>query len=281
MARRPSVRGVGNFVVFAMLLGVIVTQGFQAAATHMPADKVVASSANVIEVGEGEANQPGQPITDTPVQLLSASFRSSSPSDLMLQTTLECAILTDVLTPGDNDPSPPKTSSGEAEGRVKVWLTFEDGVAETPDPAAGVIPIQQMSTNPQPQDENATGGDIDKVTFCNRYNKNELTDMEENEDDDNEPAGDDGDGNDELRSFLRTKHANSFNWVLLNTGNGIHTVRLWAEFEEGEISEGSSASGYVGNRFLLIEPTKFPNDTIIGPGPGTEVSPTPEPEPQP
>jgi hypothetical protein len=273
MARRPSVRGVGNFLVVALLLGVVVTQGFQAAATHMPADKVVASSANVIELGTGDATQPGQLITTTPVQILSASFRSSSPSDLMLQSTLECAIVTDFTVPGDNNPDPPKTSSAEAEGRIRIWMTYDN-----PDPTMDVIPIMSVSTNPQPHDDNTTGSDIDKVTYCNQHDKKELTDFEEDEDDN--PPSDDGDGNDELRSFLRLKHANAFNWVFLNTGNGIHTVRLWADFVQGaSTTSGAEVTGYVGNRLLLIEPTKFPNDTIIGPGPGTTPSPTPSPTP--
>jgi hypothetical protein len=261
MARRPSVRGVGNFLVIALLLGVVVTQGFQAAATHMPADKVVASSANIIEVGTGDTTQPGQPITSTPTQILSASFRSSSPSDLMLQSTLECAIVTNVVTPGGTESV---TRTGEAEGRIRIWMTYDSD-----DPTMGIVPIMSVSTNPQPQDENATGGDIDKVTYCNRHHKQQLTDREEDENENEE------EGNDELRSYLRTKHANAFNWVFLNTGNGIHTVRLWADFVAQNITSGSSATGFVGNRLLLIEPTKFPNDTIVGPGPGTTPSPTP------
>jgi len=258
MARRPSRRDVSTGILILLLTGVLVSQTLQAVANHMPADKVVAASGEVMETGTTiNTVVPGEQIATAPVELLEVSFRSSSPSDLMLQVTLECAIITEVLVPGDDDGG--SSNSGEAEGRIKTWLTFDDNGTDPQE----IIPINTFSANPQPSNPSAIGDDSDKVTFCNTANKITLTDAEENEG--GQPGGD---GNDELRNYLRLKHSNAFNWIYFNAGNGIHKVELWAQFIPGSsTSTGSSTSGYVGNRMIIIEPTKFPNDAFTSPAP--------------
>lgn len=235
--------GVTNMLLGALLLTLVLNPMF-ANADHQPADKVVASGGTVEEVGTSDTAVPGEPI-DGPTELLATTFKTSSPTDLMLHLTLECSIITDVTTPGSGEPA--SISTGEAEGRIKVWMTFD-----SEDPAVGVIAINSTSSNPQPHNPSSPGEDIDKVTFCNRAHKQTLTDMEEEQD-----------GNDELRTYLRTKAANAFNWVYMNTGNGLHTVRVWAEFVPGTITPESSASGFVGNRMLIVEPTKMSNHAKV------------------
>jgi hypothetical protein len=244
MARRPSARSVGNALLIALLSGVLVTQALQAVANHMPADKVVAGSEEIMETGTSDTAVPGESITTTPVELLSVDFRSSSPSDLMLQVTLECSIITDVVVPGSTTAN--STQTGEAEGRIKAWLEFDGQIVE----------LNTISENPQPANPSSPGNDSDKVTFCNTANKMQITDTEN-----------DDDGTDRLRNYLRTKHANAFNWIFFNAGNGIHTVKLFAQFVQGTVSAGSSTTGFVGNRMLIIEPTKFPNDAFTSPTP--------------
>jgi hypothetical protein len=213
----------------------IFTWTTAAEADHQPADKVTASG-STIEVLRPEA----------PVAVLSSEFRTSSPTDLMLHVTMECSILTSVTTPGSDEPG--AVSTGEAEGRIRVWLTFDSD-----DPEVNIVPINSFSDNPQPDNPSSPGSDIDKVTFCNRHNRNTLTDMED-------PL----DGVDELEVYLNTKHANAFNWMYLNTGNGIHTIRVWAQYDEPTTATpGSRADGYVGNRTLIVEPTKMSNHASV------------------
>lgn len=227
--------GVTNMLLGALLLTLILNPMF-AGANHQPADKVVAngSKMKVIEPDGTEV-------------LLASTFKTSSPTDLLIQVTLECSILTRVVTPGD--PEAEAISTGEAAGRIRVWAEFD----------GEVVPINSVSANPQPDNPSSPGDDSDKVTFCNRHNRNTLTDAE-----------DPMDGVDEMEVYLNTKAANAFNWVWLNTGNGMHTVEVKAQFDQAD-PEGtvitpnaeSEASGFVGNRTLIIEPTKMSNHASV------------------
>lgn len=227
--RKPRAR---SLVITNVLLGVLAVamliNPIFAGANHQPADKVAASGSTVEEV---------EPSGTT---LLSTTFRTSSPTDLMMHVTLECSIITEVLNQGGASVA---ESVGHAEGRIRAWLEFD----------GEIVPINSMSDNPQPANPSSRGEDSDKVTFCNREHRQTLTDTEDGQD-----------GTDTLRTYLRTKAANAFNWVYLNTGNGIHTVELKAEYDEPvEATEGSMASGMVGNRTLIIEPTKMSNHASI------------------
>src|SRR5206468_13114135 len=96
---------------------------------HQPADKIQVS-ASTIEV----LNTQPQPVT-----LLTATLRNSTPADLIIQVTAECALWTDVASP-----------LGEADASVKVWVEI-DGTA---------VPVTS--------DPNKGGPDDGKVVFCNR-----------------------------------------------------------------------------------------------------------------
>ena|SRR5439155_3635512 len=100
------------------------------AQTHQPADKIQVS-ASTIEVMD--TTQP-QPVT-----LLTATLRTSTPADLLIQVTGECALFTEVMSP-----------DGHAKANMKFWVEL-DGmpVPVTSDPAKG-------------------GPDDGKVIFCNR-----------------------------------------------------------------------------------------------------------------
>lgn len=230
-------------VLLGLLTMAIIAQPLVATATHQPADKVVARGGTVEEVGTSDTAIPGEPITEETV-LLSTEFKTSSPTDLMIHVTLECSIITDVTTQGGPPPTEggPRMSTGEAEGRIRVWAEFD----------GKVVPINSTSENPQPHDDDNIGTDIDKVTFCNRAHKQDLTDAEDPQD-----------GTDTLRTYLRTKSANAFNWIRLNTGNGIHNLTIKADFVPGTITPGSAASGFVGNRMVIVEPTKMSNHAAV------------------
>jgi hypothetical protein len=105
-----------------------------------------------------------------------------------------------------------------AFGQVKVWVEI-DGVE---------VPV--------------AAGDADgRVVFCNRAYERQTSGF------------DDQDAT--IKTFLETRNANAFNWMALNVGNGIHTVAVKGELTK-EQTDNAMAKAAVGNRTLLIEPTK-------------------------
>jgi len=211
-----------------------------------PANKAVAAGSNVQDVEPGAGTQ-----------IMSATFKTSKPEDLLMSVSLECSILTDVKVPGSDEPG--SKSVGEAAGTIKVWLTI-DGTEQNPD--AGIVPIGDTSAPPQDPSQSKQGTDADKVTFCDRDHKVTLSDAEDPQD-----------GNDALEEYQFTKSANDFNWVRLNAGSGVHIVRVFAQFipagdpndpaDTGVTQDGSTSMGFVGNRTLIIEPTKLANNADI------------------
>src|SRR5207249_2576943 len=126
------IRSISLAVVLTVALVLTALGAFapRVQATHMPADKI-GVSASTIEVMD--TTQP-QPVT-----LLTATLRTSSPTDLMIKVTGECALWTNVASP-----------AGLAQANVKVWVEIDGApVPVTSDPAQG-------------------GPDDGKVVFCNR-----------------------------------------------------------------------------------------------------------------
>lgn len=220
-----------------------------------PANKAIASGDNLTEIGPG-AEQI----------LLSARLKTSKPTDLMIQTSLECSILSMLET----GPSTTKgaTDTSTSEGSVRGWIEVDDDPdriqAADPTPHR-VVPIMSTSQPPQNTSTPPTGTPTeDGVTYCDRTYQRTVQDGE-----------DPTDGIDRETDYIRTKTANAFNWVLLNTGSGIHYVRLVgtlvADHEPhtcpatttNPIGMESCTEAYVGNRTMIIEPTKMSNDAVI------------------
>lgn len=200
--RRPAA-----LAVVAILLTAGLYLGLRpATASHSPADKVSAAGSTT-EVFDSD---------DQPVTLLSTEMRTSSPSDLVLQVTAECSIVTDVTTTGSD--------SQHAAGTVAVWAEI-DGER---------VPV--------------AGSDSGEVVFCNRMYQRD-TELFDDEDA-------------TIRTYIETRAANAFNWVWLDTGNGVHTVEVLASLEVDSSAE-ASAEAVVGNRTLVIEPTKMKNDESL------------------
>lgn len=109
-----------------------------AEATHSPANKVAAIGSTL------EVAAPGETLT-----ILSGSMKTSSPTDLILSVSLECSILTQVTTVGNDDQT--------AFGRVEVWVEI-DG-----------------------QPVGVTDGDDGRVVFCDRVHR-QTTSLFDDED---------------------------------------------------------------------------------------------------
>lgn len=191
-----------------------------------PADKVVASGNKIAKFSPGAA-----------VELLKATMKTSSPTDLILHVTMECSILTDTIIVGGPDAT---TETTHTNGNVRVWVEVD----------GKIVPLSSMSTGATTSTPTA-GNDTDKVTFCNRTFNRTVTDMED-------PL----DGIDYSRDYIETKDANGFNWLKLNLGSGIHNIVVKADLTH-EATDPSKASAMVGNRTLIVQPAKMANDAVI------------------
>jgi hypothetical protein len=208
--------------------GYFASQGL-AAGSGMPANKAVAAGSKVRSIAVNGVEE-----------LMSATFKTSKPEDLLISVSAECSILTDVVIPGSTTGG--ATQTANARGAVRIWAEFD----------GKIVPIEDVSAPPQDPADNGKGTDADKVTFCDRLHERTVTDEEDAED-----------GIDGSRDYQDTKSANAFNWVRLNAGSGPHTLKVFGEFTTTALGAGSSAKAYVGNRSLIIEPTKLANDAVI------------------
>jgi len=193
-----------------------------------PADKAVAAASKTAVMAPG-----------TNKTLMSATFKTSKPEDLLISVSAECSILTNTVIHGGPNAA---TDSASAGGRVRVWLELDGKI------------VALQSTSQPPQDPNAqpAGDDTDKVTFCDQVHQRTVTDNES-----------DSDGTDGSTDYLKTKSSAAFNWVRLNAGSGDHTLVVKADLILDTATADSSAEAVVGNRTLVIEPTKLANNAVI------------------
>lgn len=166
------------------------------------------------------------------VTILEASLKTSKPTDLILSISMECSIFTELVTGPSADGG---SDSATAAGTVRAWVEID----------GEIVPINSVSGSP------AAGDESDEVTFCNRVYKRTVTDAED-------PL----DGQDIEEDFIRTKNANSFNWLRLDMGSGIHTIVVKATLEQETLGD-ATAEAAIGNRSLIVEPAKLANDAEI------------------
>lgn len=218
------VTGIAAGAVAALLL--MSQIGTSAVAEHQPANKAVASGNKVQVFAPGES-----------IELMRATLKTSNPTDLLLEVNLECTILTALTTGGEN------SALSQASGDIRVWLEFGNGDDVI------IVPINDVSA--KASEDRVGGDDSDKVTFCNRTYQREVTDTEN-----------DDDGTDTIDDYIETKSAHSFSWVLLNAGSGVHDVVVRADLTTATIGD-ATATAMVGNRTLIVEPTKMANDAAV------------------
>ena len=227
--RTPTRRTAAATAVGLLAAGALVTG--TAYANHTPADKPFAAASKT------ERFSPG-----TAVTLLSATVKNSKTTDLVLQVSMECSIITDNVILGSTMPG--AEQSATTTGTVRAWIEVD----------GKIVPIISSSQPPQDGATPPAGNESDKVTFCNRVFNRTVQDREGSRD-----------GIDGSRDYIATKSSNSFNWVRLNMGSGNHTIVLKADLTSAS-STGSTASAFVGNRSLIGLPGKFANDATISEG---------------
>jgi hypothetical protein len=243
-------------VALALAVGLVIgtATGGNAGGSGIPADKVTAAGSTVEVFSAtpaiGTNPQPGH-------VLLTATMRTSKPTDLILQVAAECEIYTSHSRDG-------KTTYNKAAGTVRLWVEVDDKI----------VPVTAISSPPQNGSTPNFGGERDKATFCEREEEYKKTD---NNSlciaDDALVAG--GTGCELEEWFQKVKSANAFNWVKMNVGSGVHTIKLRGDLTTSVVNstagEVSTVRAAVGNRTLVVEPTKMANDAIISPT-GTSTS---------
>jgi len=219
MRSRRSVR-IALIAAGALVVG-LIGQTAIAGSGGTPADKVVAAASKRVVFGP-----------NTNQTLMTATMKTSKPTDLMFHVALECTILTALTTNNENN-------SATAGAGVRVWLEVDGDI------------VSLTSASAPPQDPTPAGNDSDKVTFCDRTYQRTVTD-------DEDPL----DGIDTEDDYIDTKSAHGFSWVKMNLGSGIHTIAVKADLREATVGE-ADAQAEVGNRTLIVEPTKMANDAVI------------------
>lgn len=196
-------------VVAGLLVGVVAAGALPAAAEHEPANKVSASGSTIEVAGPNDE-----------IVLLSESVKTSKPTDLLLSVSLECAIVTNVTTVGDD--------TSYANGHLEVWIEI-DG--------------QPVSVSTAEEDDG-------HVVFCNRSYERRTSLFGE----DNEAT---------IETFFDTRMANAFNWMALDVGSATHTIEVKGRLTQEATENKAEAQVVVGDRTLIVEPTKSANDEQV------------------
>ena len=239
MPRKRWVFGGGLLALVAAISITAVAIGLSSA---QPANKTFAAASKMQKFSSAQGDQV----------LLTATMKTSKPTDVILQVSMECSIITDNVITGSGTQG--ASESKTTQGKVRGWITIDDD--------KNIVPIISSSDPPQDPSAQPKGDDTDKITFCNRVFNRTVKDQENAQD-----------GIDYSRDYIETKDSNAFNWVRLNMGSGTHTIKLWGELTadpDGTCSwtagmpTTSCASAIVGNRSMIGEPTKLANNAVIG-----------------
>ncbi len=217
-----------SVVITAILAAAMVLAALQlfgpdkTGATHQPANKM-AVAASALDTAT--LSTSGAPATATISILGPRTIKTNNVTDLVIQVTAESALWTNVKAGLLGDST--------AFAQAKIFVTL-DGAP---------VPVSSDDT---------VAGDIGEVVFNDRTFQVKtyfltgacVTD----------PLC--------IELFLRTRSANAFNWVVLNVGQGVHEIEVWAELNVSVAGSGL-AEVLVGKRSLVVEPAKLASDILV------------------
>lgn len=221
IGRRTALKG-GAAGLAALGLG---TLGAGTAAAES-ADKIY-TTGSTLEKLDAEQKNSGD-TNSGPVTLLSGEVKLSTPTDLLIYTTMETSLFTSVKQKGKKD------DASRAEAGVYGWIEI-DGIP---------VPVDASGW-----DGDTTVNDDERVVFDRRAYSLDYYDL-----DDDETM---------IESYIGTRSAQGFNWFALNIdsnfGSGdTHTVELKGKVEL-EVDNDGEASALVGDRTMFVQPVKLPN----------------------
>lgn len=113
--------------------------------------------------------------------------------------------------------------------------------------AFGEVQIE-VRIDGKPVPVSAENADAGRVVFCNRAYARETS------------LFDDDDAT--IKTFFSSRTATAFNWMALDVGSATHKIEVIGHLTETATS-GANAQAVVGNRTLIVEPTKAANDEAV------------------
>jgi len=172
---------------------------------------------------------------DNGATIASVTIKTATPKDAVVMFSEECSLFTEVRLKSGQSGS---VSESTVQAAQSIWLTVD----------GQVVPIG--------------AGDDGKVTMCDRtysVSTNVLDQIQQLCSALNTVTPIECDES-YFNSYIKTKDAHGWNWVVLNLGAGEHTIEVHSEIvEEVEIGDGT-ASAAVGKRSLIVLPQNLSND---------------------
>lgn len=210
---------IGMAALLVSVAGYALVGPGLAQASHEPADRTAATG-STLEIMESATDDGSFSEVHT---ILSTELKTSSPTDLLLSFTAECALWTDVMTVG-NDQS-------EAVATVNVWIEV-DGER---------VPVS------------ATGspGDTGQVTLCHRTYRVETMHF----DDENATI--------ERFLRTKQANAFNWISLDPGNGVHEIAVKAQLEGHAEAEDGSARAKALIGKRTLIVEPVKLPHDASL------------------
>ncbi len=234
-----SVRSISTLVaaILAVAIAFAAYTAQSSQAHHEPANKVAVAGSTVEVIGKDEP----------PVSIMQETMRVASPTDLGILVQLECSLVTNVKTVGDDDQT--------AMAQFDVWVTLDGEEV----PVAATVP-------------QGAGADDGHVTFSNREYRRKVSGLANN------PNTDLSDDDLTIETFLSTKSTHGFNWIALDSGgeyydknnDNILDIQVWADYTETESDAAKvDAEAIIGKRTLIVQPDNYSVHEAVLERPGT------------
>lgn len=215
--KKMMLAAVAVSAVLVMALAVSIVPRLVTAESQ-PANKMAVAGSAVV----AQSTSLGSSDNSGWTTIMAGTIKTSNPTDLVIQHTQECSIVTNVKLSSNGG----TTESSTAGQKVRVLI---DGQ-----------PVPVFS------------GDDGEVTFCDRAFKIETNILHQIQDlctVTNSTCDESY-----FNAYLSTKSAHGFNWIALNVGSGVHTIEIQSLLYS-EASTNGEASVVVGKRSLVVEPT--------------------------
>jgi hypothetical protein len=216
---------VGIFALVAILATSTVVLAFSQSAVAAPANKTAFGASSGLALASVQ-----DPDFQKFKTIVSGTIKTSSPSDLLVTHDQECAIHTGLNLDTSNDDA---TSAIREDVRLKV--TGADGIVRFIDPTPLGDEGRYVAAGGEEADDDTTSKE--SLTMCGRAYHIDTNILEQiwelcgyvegiNPDENNltcdttEPI---------FNSFIATKQAHGWSWVVPNMGSGVHTIEVQAK----------------------------------------------------
>jgi hypothetical protein len=175
---------------------------------------------------------------DNGATIASVTVKTATPKDLVVMYSEECSLFTEVRLKSNQ--AGDSVSESQVQASQSIWLTVDGQVVPIGAGDNGKVTMCDRTYN-------VSTNILDQIQqLCSALNTTLETPIECEES--------------YFNSFIKTKDAHGWNWVVLDLGAGEHTIEVHSEItEETQIGDGT-ASAAVGKRSLIVLPQNLSND---------------------